>query len=271
MKRLQLPRHWAEIHWPDLAGIDLSGCVAVLPLAATEQHGPHLPLGTDSLIAKTYIAEVQKLLPNDLPATFLPVQDIGISTEHVDFPGTLTLPPEAALAHWLAIGDSVARAGLRRLVIVTSHGGNSAAMTMVAQELRARFAMLVVTTSWGRLSAVESHLPAEEVLHGIHGGAAETAIMLARHPELVRRDRIADFCPSSVALAAQFKLLSTQRPAPLAWMAQDLHGSGAIGNATLATPEIGEALIGAGARTFCELLAETARFDLGSLNNTILP
>jgi creatinine amidohydrolase len=271
MKRLQLSRHWAEIHWPDLAGIDVSGCVAVLPLAATEQHGPHLPLGTDTLIAEAYIAEVQKLLPDDLTATFLPVQAVGISTEHVDFPGTLTLPPEAALAQWLSIGDSVARAGLRRLVIVTSHGGNSAAMTIVAQELRARLGMLVITTSWGRLSAAHNHLPAEEVLHGIHGGAAETSIMLARYPQMVRQDRIADFQPSSIALAAQFKLLSTQRPAPLAWMAQDLHQSGAIGNAGLASAEIGEALIAAGARGFCHLLAETARFDLDFLSSTTSP
>ena len=78
---------------------------------------------------------------------------IGISTEHIDYPGTLTLPPETALKSWMALGESVARAGLKKLVMVTSHGGNSAAMSLVAQDLRAQHRILVVTTGWCRLSA----------------------------------------------------------------------------------------------------------------------
>ena len=258
-------RDWIEIDWTSVDKITAARWIAVLPLAATEQHGPHLPVETDVLIGEAYLARVRELLPAALPATFLAVQKIGISTEHIDFPGTLTLSTEAALREWTALGESVARTGLKKLVIVTSHGGNSAAMSLVAQDLRAHHGLLAVTTSWSRLCAAEKLFPAEEVRHGIHGGALETSIMLARHRERVRRDAIADFRPASVAMERDFRWLSTQRPAPFAWQAQDLHPSGAAGNATLATPEKGERLIDQGARGFIELLDDVDRFDLKRL------
>src|ERR1700732_2856663 len=167
------PRDWTDIHWPDIAGLEPARWIAVLPLAATEQHGPHLPLGTDVMIAKAYLARVRELMPDDLPATFLPLQPVGISTEHLAYPGTLTVPAETALQTWRAIGESVARAGLRKLVMVTSHGGNSAAMPLVAQALRASHGLLAVTTGWNRLSAPEQSFAAAETRHGIHGGAIE--------------------------------------------------------------------------------------------------
>src|SRR3954470_11262584 len=105
------PRDWTAIHWPDIARGDPSSWIAVLPLAATEQHGPHLPLTTDVLIADAYLARVRELLPDSVPATFLPVEPIGISTEHIDYPGTQTLPTEVALKRWTGIGEEVARRG----------------------------------------------------------------------------------------------------------------------------------------------------------------
>src|SRR3954464_12257964 len=138
---------WTETRWADSTPAEVSRWIAVLPLAATEQHGPHLPLETDVLIADAYLARVRELLPATLPVTFLPIQPIGISTEHIDYPGTKTLPTDVALKEWMAIGESVARSGIRKLVMVTSHGGNSAAMSLVAQDLRAHHQMLAVTTS----------------------------------------------------------------------------------------------------------------------------
>ena len=260
------PRDWTDIR-TDVTGTGRARWIAVLPLAATEQHGPHLPFETDVLIAQAYLARVREELAADLPVTFLPIERIGISSEHTDFPGTLTLSPEVAIGKWMALGESVAKAGLRKLVIVTSHGGNSAAMSLVAQELRTHHHMLVVATSWGRLSAPETLFSAEEVEHGIHGGAIETSIMLARYGEQVQRDRIANFRPSTIAMKKDFRWLSAQRPAPFAWQVQDLHPSGAVGDATLATAEKGERLIDQGSKAFCELLAEVDRFDLQLLSN----
>ncbi|CCE06861.1 conserved hypothetical protein [Bradyrhizobium sp. STM 3843] len=261
------PCDWTSICWPELRTSDAGGWIAVLPLAATEQHGPHLPLGTDVLIAEAYLAAVRALQPDHLPVTFLPVQPIGISTEHVDFPGTLTLPTEVALKSWFAIGESVARAGVRKLVIVTSHGGNSAAMTLVAQDLRATFGMLVVTTSWSRFGTPDGLFAEDELRHGIHGGAVETSIMLARHPDLVRMDAAADFASAGAEMGSRYRWLSTQRPAPLAWQTQDLNASGAVGDATQASAEKGERLIAHGAHAFCELLEDVDKFDVKTLGN----
>jgi creatinine amidohydrolase len=260
------PRDWTEIDWTIVDKMTAARWIAVLPLAATEQHGPHLPLETDVLIAEAYLARVRERLPAALPATFLPLQKIGISTEHIDFPGTLTLSTEAALREWTALGESVARPGLKKLVIVTSHGGNSAAMTLVAQDLRAYHGLLAVTTSWSRLSAAERVFPADEVRHGIHGGAVETSIMLARHKEQVRMDAIANFRSLGIAMEHDYRWLSTQRPAPFAWQAQDLHPSGATGNATLASADKGEQLIDQGAQAFIELLEDVDRFDVRLLS-----
>jgi creatinine amidohydrolase len=236
-------RDWTDIHWPDMAGADTARWIAVLPLAATEQHGPHLPLGTDVMIAQAYLTRVGERLPDTIPATFLPLQPVGISTEHVDYPGT----------------------GIRKLVLVTSHGGNSAAMTLVAQDLRAEYGLLAVTTSWSRFGAPDGLFSAEELRHGIHGGAVETSIMLARYPQSVRREAIADFRPNSIAMETDHRWLSAHRPAPFAWQAQDIHPGGAAGDATQASAEKGERLLDHGAAAFCELLADVDKFDAKAL------
>ena len=261
------PHDWTDIDWPAISRADAARWIAVLPLAATEQHGPHLPLETDVMIGQAYLARVRELLPSGIPATFLPVQPVGISTEHIHFPGTLTLPTDVALKSWMALGESVARAGIRKLVMVTSHGGNSAAMSLVAQDLRAQHGLLAVTTSWSRFGAPEGLFSAEELRHGIHGGAVETSIMLARYPQHVRSEAIANFRPSSIAMERQYRWLSAHRPVPFAWQAQDLHPSGAAGDATLASAEKGERLLDHGARAFCELLGDVDRFDPETLSS----
>jgi len=259
------PRDWIDIHWPDINVAATAHWIAVLPLAATEQHGPHLPVGTDVMIAEAYLARVRALLPEQSPVTFLPLQPVGISTEHIDYPGTLTLPTDVALKSWMALGENVALAGVKKLVMVTSHGGNSAAMTLVAQDLRAYHGLLVVTTSWSRFGAPNGLFPDQEIRHGIHGGAVETSIMLARYGQHVRHDAIADFRSSSIAMEDQYRHLSAHRPAPFAWQAQDLHSSGAVGDATLASADKGERLIEHGARAFCELLDDVDKFDMKAL------
>src|SRR5579864_5094955 len=235
----QPKRDWMEMTWQDIAGAAAATArwIAVLPLAAVEQHGPHLPLGVDSFIAEAYLARVRKLLPDALPVTFLPVQRVGVSVEHLAYPGTLTLSAATAIAAWTEIGESLARAGLRKLVLVTSHGGNVAAMEVVARELRTRLGMLAVTVGWHRFGYPDGAFGAGEKRHGIHAGDVETSLMLAAQPATVRMDKAENATPETIAMAREFKWLGAYRPAGFAWMTQDLHPSGALGDATLATAE----------------------------------
>ena len=236
--------------------------IAVLPVAAVEQHGPHLPVGVDTLIAEAYLKRVRALLPAGSPALFLPVQAVGASDEHRAFAGTLTLTPETALRAFIEIGESVARAGTRKLVIVTSHGGNAALIDLAARQLRVRQNMLAVHCSWGRFGYPAGLFTEAEQTHGIHGGDIETSIMLAAYPDLVRRDRIANFRPATVAMERDLTWLRADVPVGFGWMTQDLHPSGAVGDASLATPEKGEAALDHGARAFLALLKDVEKFEL---------
>jgi len=265
---MKLPRRdWMDMTWQDIAdaGEAVRRWIAVLPLAAIEQHGPHLPLGVDSYIAEAYLARVRANLPSDLPVTFLPLQRVGVSVEHLAFPGTLTLSAATAVAAWTELGASLARAGLRKFVLVTSHGGNVPAMEVVARELRTRHGMFAVTVGWSRFGYPDDIFSDQEKRHGIHAGDIETSLMLAANSETVRTDKAPDATPASVAMAQEFKWLRASRPAGFAWMTQDLHASGALGNATLASAAKGEAALDHGARAFVELLYEVDRFDLKRL------
>ncbi len=256
-------RDYLDMSWQDFA--DTSRWIAVLPVAAVEQHGPHLPLGVDTFIAEAYLAEALRLLPDTVPATFLPVQRIGQSEEHLAFPGTLTLAADAAKRAWTDIAESLARAGIRKLVIVSSHGGNTQVVDLIARDLRARLRMLVVAASWHRFGYPDGLFDPAERKHGIHGGDIETSIMLAARPDLVRLEKAADFTPATIAMEKEFRYLAAYRPTAIGWMSQDLNASGAVGNATLASAEKGKAAIAHGARAFVELLAEVDRFDLARL------
>ena len=260
-------RDWQDMTWRDFVRGDPARWIAVLPLAATEQHGPHLPLGVDTIIAEAYLARVRSLLPADLPATFLPVQAIGQSEEHSAFPGTLSLASDTLMRLLRDIGTSVQRGGVRKLVLINSHGGNWQAVELAARELRAHLRMFVVAVSWHRFGYPAGLFGDDEQTHGIHAGAVETALVRAARPDLVRMDEAQDFPSASQAMEKEFKWLHLARPASFGWMTQDLNPAGAVGNAAAATAAQGEAALAHGAQGFVELLAEVDRFDLARLND----
>ena len=173
----------------------------------------------------------------------------------------MTLAPETVVRALAEIGESVRRAGVRKLVFANGHGGNVAALDMVALDLRERLGMLAVPSSFGRFGYPDGLFAPEEIAHGIHGGDVETSLMLAARPGLVRTDLAKNFVPASTAMAREFKQLRAGEPAGFAWMSQDLNPSGAIGDATLATAAKGETALAHGARAFVELLEDVSRFD----------
>lgn len=260
-------RQWAEMTWEDFRAGDPARWIAVLPVAAVEQHGPHLPVGVDGFINEGYLARALPLLPASVPVSVLPLQWIGKSDEHLAFPGTLTLAAEAAIRAWIEIGESVFRAGVQKLVMINSHGGNGAVMEIVARDLRVRHGMLAVTASWSRFGYPDGLFTEMECTHGIHGGAIETALMRAIRPDLVREDKIADFKSETVTMEREFKWLRADRPAGFGWMTRDLNSLGALGDARAGTREKGEAALEYGARAFIELLDDVDRFDLTRLRD----
>ena len=256
---------WAEWTWQDFSSTDMAGHIAVLPVAAIEQHGPHLPVGVDTFIMEGYLRRVVERLPTDLPVLFLPVQTLGKSNEHIAFPGTLTLSAETVIRAWTEIGESVYRAGVRKLILVNSHGGNVTSLDIVARDLRVKLGMLVVSASWHRFGYPEGAFSAHERAHGIHAGEAETSLMRAFRPDLVRMGKAQDFVPASVAIEKEFTWLRVTQPIGFGWTAQDVSPAGAMGDAAAATLEKGEAAADHGATAFIELLRDVARFDLARL------
>lgn len=253
---------WGD--WPTTAfrDIDPHEVIALLPVAAIEQHGPHLPVSTDAAIMEGMLWTVASLLPAGLDLRILPIQSVGKSNEHIRFPGTLTLPAPVLIEAWTELGASVARAGVKKLVIVNSHGGNEEVMGIVARELRVRFDMLAVKTSWQRFGRPENMFSEEEERRGIHGGDVETSLMLHFRPDLVDMAKAENF-PSAVSRAErEFSLVKHTGSHAFAWLAGDLNPHGVVGEAARATAEKGRLTARHQAGGFVELLREVRAMHL---------
>ena len=263
-----LSHYWAELNTQDFARLDPQRAVAVLPLGATEQHGPHLSLNVDTVLVEGVVsAALTHLAPQD-PVFVLPTQSVGLSTEHQSYAGTLTLSPETLLRVWCEIGESVARAGLRKLVLFNAHGGNVAPMDIVARELRGRCNMLVFSSSWYQLplgAAVTGLFSEHEHRFGVHGGDQETSMMLALHPQGVDMAQAENFPSTSEQRAAEFAVLGNGKSAKMGWHMQDYNAKGAAGNAAAATAAKGQALVASAGLQLAKLLQEVGRLPLTTL------
>ena len=258
-------KFWAEMSWTEFQDTDMSRVIAVLPVAAIEQHGPHLPVGVDTYIMDGYLGRAIERVPTELPVLVLPVQAVGKSNEHIRFPGTLTLTAETAMRSWTEIAESVARSGCRKIILLNSHGGNIPPLDIVARDLRVRLGMLAVVASWSRFGQPDGLYTATERAHGIHAGDIETSLMMVFRPELVRTDLAENAVPSSVAMERDFTWLRVTQPIGFGWAAQDVSPTGAMGDASNAAAHKGEASADYGATAFIELLHDVDAFDLSRL------
>ncbi len=258
-------RRWQDLTTDDFAAL-AANAVAVLPVAAVEQHGPHLPVGTDALIAEGMIglaAEQADGEPEDI--LVLPQISVGASLEHERFAGTLSVSSAEMADRIVGIARGVKAAGLERLVIVSSHGGNVAAMTDAALRCRAELGLLAVYLTWSRLGLPDGAVGDDERAYGVHGGFVETSLMLNFRPDLVRMDEAQSFGSLQRDLAGDFELLRAYGPVGFGWMAQDLNGGGAVGDAASANAGAGRAIAGHQAGRFVRLLRETAAADLSKM------
>lgn len=253
---------WGDYRTTEYHAIDPEATIAVLPVAAIEQHGPHLPVSTDSTIMAGMLDAVIAKLPADLDVRILPIQSVGKSNEHLHAPGTLTLPATTLIEAWTELGASVARAGVRKLVVVNSHGGNEEIMGIVTRELRVRFGMLAVKTSWSRFGRPAGLYSEIEDRYGIHGGDFETSVMLHFRPDLVDMAKAEDF-PSRVQAAEEsFELLRHTGTQAFAWIASDLNPHGVVGEASKATAEKGRLTVEHQADGFVRLLGDVKKAGL---------
>jgi creatinine amidohydrolase len=266
-------RHWDELTWQDVQALDRDRTVAVLPVAATEQHGPHLPLSVDATINRGVLTRSLELLPADLPILVLPALPVGYSEEHTAFPGTLSVSAATLQQLWTEIGESVHRAGLRKLVIFNSHGGQPQIAQIVARHLRATPGMMVVVASSYGFGEPQAMFSDEERRHGIHGGASETSLMLHLAPDLVRRDKLAKFPSAAADVEKGHKELRLEGDlnTAIGWQTQDLNPLGACGDATAASADAGRALVEHTARRLATLLAEISAYPLSALKDGPLP
>ena len=261
------PRYWHELTTRDFAALDTERAVAVLPVGATEQHGPHLPVHVDACINQGLIEATLARLAPDLPVLVLPMQSVGKSNEHIAFPGTLTLSAETLIRVCTEIGESVRRSGIRRLVLFNSHGGQPQVIEIVARDLRVRLRMFAVTVSWWQMGHPAGLIAEDEQRYGIHGGTVETAMMLHLRPDLVRMDLARDFVSAARTIAAENRLLRPLGGVGFGWQAQDLNEAGACGDARAATAELGRQLVDYAATQFAHLLGEVAAYPLARLRD----
>ena len=269
-------RYWADLSTVDFAQRRDSGAlaqtIAVLPLAATEQHGPHLSLSVDTVLIDGVVTAALGALAPALQVLVLPTQAVGLSPEHARFAGTLTLRAETILRLWTDIGESVAAAGIKKLLLFNGHGGQVSVMDIVARDLRARLDLLVYSVSWFNLPLLDAQgqdlnarYSAEEHRFGIHGGDIETSMMLALAPARVAMSQARDFASSAQERAQRFAILGNGRSAKLGWQMQDYNPAGAVGNAAAASADKGRALVDAAGRALARLLAEMEQLPLSTL------
>ncbi|MGB1655705.1 MAG: creatininase family protein [Longimicrobiales bacterium] len=256
---------WHEMTSPQVAELSASDPVAILPVAAIEQHGPHLPLSTDVEIGEGLVhAAVAGL--DDVPHVVLPVQTLGASPEHLSFPGTLTLTPDSLGDTLVEVAGSLHQSGIRRLVLSNSHGGNKAVLDSASLQIRFEYDMLVVKANYFRFprpAGVE--LPETEWVHGLHGGAIETAMMLHLRPELVRHAEISRFESFGEELEDRLTWVRPEGVAPFAWLARDLNPSGVTGDATLATAALGHRLVEHYAGILADIVRDAHAFPVERL------
>jgi creatinine amidohydrolase len=262
------PRDYRDLTPEGIAKGNPSQWVAVLPLGATEHHGPHLPPQTDLVIAQGVAARFSHALASTFPATFLPAEPVGYSPEHLDFPGTVSLQYNEAIERWIGIWSSLATQGFRRLMLLNAHGGNSPLLSIVSTELRILHSMLCVATSWTRFGCPVGLIGDDEMAYGIHGGDIETSVMLALAPDQVDMARVSDFTSFQQEMALRYHFLRAYGSHSMGWKIQDLNPFGAAGNARLATRNKGEALLNHAVSGLCELAHEMRDFDIAHFDRS---
>lgn len=235
--------------------------LVVLPIGATEQHGPHLPVFTDTLIGEALLTEAFERLPKEARVWLLPAIPFGKSNEHMNHPGTVTLSADTLMKVLLDVARSVSRAGFGKLLLFNTHGGNTDLLNMMAREIRIDCGLEVYRMDAGGLGMGEGIIDEEEIRIGLHGGDLETSLVLGIQGSWVRMEHAPNETPHFPEgyLALEYKAYS--------WVMDDISASGITGDATIATAEKGAQLLAQGGEMIAAALVQMAEFDMGSIRS----
>ena len=251
-------RNFAYLTWKQVDALDREETLLVLPTAAIEQHGHHLPLATDTLLNNYMLGKALALLPAEMPIYALPPICYGKSNEHIAFAGTLSVSASTFMAVIRDLGASLAASGFKKLVLFNTHGGNAALVDVMARDLRAEFGLRTFTL-FGSGGAAFEGLNPQEKAYGFHAGEAETALLLSATPELVHTDQ---YTVNYIADISTPELLKPEfSSANFAWLTRDIAESGVLGDPTPATAENGEKWIAAAAARVAEALTAMYRYE----------
>ncbi|PSL19150.1 creatinine amidohydrolase [Shimia abyssi] len=253
--------YWTDFKAPDFLGLP-ERTIAILPLGATEQHGPHLPVSVDSDLASAVADRSRAHWHPETSALILPTLTITKSNEHSAHPGTLCLSADTLLAVLRDLGDSLARTGISRLAMLNGHGGNTAVLEIACREMRLAHSMITAHGSWFGFAEWDGVVDPEDAAHDLHGGDTETSPMLAVSPDRVDMSKAQNFRSKGRGWqeSGRWIGLNGQAMRP-GWVIDDLNAFGACGDASVATAEKGEVLLGSAARNFAGFLREFAQFD----------
>jgi creatinine amidohydrolase len=251
-------RNFAYLTWKQVDTLPRASTLLVLPTAAIEQHGHHLPLATDTLINNLLLGKALALLPPQMSIYALPPVCYGKSNEHAGFPGTLSVSAQTFMAIVRDLGASIAASGFMKVVLYNTHGGNTSLVDVLARDLRAEFGLRTFSL-FGSPGAIFEGVSQQERTYGFHAGEIETAYLLHAAPELVHTDQ---YTANYIARVDQPELLKPEgSPANFAWLTKDIAPSGVMGDPTPATAGNGERWANEAAARIAEILVAMYNFE----------
>ena len=251
-------RNFSYLNWKQVEALPKDSTLLVLPTAAVEQHGHHLPLATDTLINNLLLGKALEKLPADLPVYSLPPVCYGKSNEHIGFSGTLSVSAATFMAVVRDIGASLAASGFKKVVLYNTHGGNSSLVDVMARDLRAEFGLRTFAL-YGSGGISFEGVSEQEKAYGFHAGEIETAFLLSAVPELV--DTTA-YTVNYIAKVDKPELLKPENAsATFAWLTRDIAASGVMGDPRPATAENGARWAEQAATRIAAALEAMARYE----------
>ena len=240
--------------WKQVEALPKEETLIILPTAAIEQHGHHLPLATDTLLNNLSVGKALEMLEPEYHIYALAPVCYGKSNEHLGYPGTISMSASTYMAVIHDIASSLHSGGFRKLVLINSHGGNSALNEVMAREIRAEFGMRVFSMGAGGGYKAEG-MSEQERKYGFHANEGETSLLLYATPDLVHTDK---YTANYIARVDDPpSLISPENGAcNYAWLTRDIAPSGVMGDPSGSTAEKGKLWCEGGAKNVAAVLRE---------------